>query len=127
VFDVLIATRPTPRYPFVGCAAARAAAMALAPGEPPRRHPDVFTDEEAAAYLHAPSPRSLETIRRDFGLVGHQLFGKSFLYHREDLDAVVLRMFGKDRAKKEDPKDRGGTGRGDVKGGPSMKIAGGRG
>lgn len=64
----------------------------------PGRHPDVFTPPEAAAYLGFQSPRSLETIRENYGLTGYRV-GKEYLYHREDLDACVLRMFGRERAK----------------------------
>jgi hypothetical protein len=62
----------------------------------PRRHHDVFTPVEAAAYLGFDSHRSLETVREHYGLLGHRV-GKCYLYHRADLDACVLRMFGKDR------------------------------
>lgn len=77
---------PAPRTP-----------QAVATGEV-ARHPDLFTPEEAAVYLHLDSVRSLEILRTDFGLVGHKGVGKSYIYHREDLDAVALRMVGKDRA-----------------------------
>jgi hypothetical protein len=62
-----------------------------------RRHPDIFTPAEAAVYLGFESERSLETVREHFGLVGHRV-GKGLLFHRADLDAVAVRMFGKDRA-----------------------------
>lgn len=64
----------------------------------PRRHPDIFTPDEAAAYLHLDSVRGLETLRREFGLVGHQGVNKAYIYHRDDLDRCALRMCGKDRA-----------------------------
>jgi hypothetical protein len=62
------------------------------------RHPDLFTPEEAAAYLHLDSVRGLETLRKDYGLVGHAGVNKSYLYHREDLDRCALRICGKDVA-----------------------------
>jgi hypothetical protein len=67
----------------------------------PVRHPDLFTPEEAAAYLHLDGVRGLETLRREYGLVGYAGVNKSFLYHREDLDAVARRMCGKDRQWRE--------------------------
>ncbi len=58
-----------------------------------RRHPDLFTPEEAVAYLHLESPATLETLERD-----HKLFrckaGKSVLYWRRDLDAVAYSIAG---------------------------------
>lgn len=77
------------------------------------KHPDLFTPAEAAEYLHLDSERGLETCRRDFGLVAHAGVNKSFLYHREDLDACALRMCGKDRS--WNAQRRGG-----------LKLAGGR-
>ncbi len=65
---------------------------------PLERHRDLFTPEEAAAYLHLDSVRGLETCRKDFGLVGFPGVNKSFLYHREDLDRCALRICGRDRA-----------------------------
>jgi hypothetical protein len=60
-----------------------------------RQHPDLFTPDEAAAYLHLESVRGLDTLRSDFGLVGYTGVGKSFLYWREDLDNVALRIVGR--------------------------------
>jgi hypothetical protein len=64
--------------------------------ESSRRHPDLFTPEEAAAYLHLDSVRGLETLRRDYGLTGYEGVNKSYLYHREDLDSVAMRIVGRD-------------------------------
>ncbi len=70
-----------------------------------RKHPDLFTREEAAAYLHLSSVRSLETLRKPpekggFGLSGHRPTGRGYLYHREELDKVALRMIGKGASRK---------------------------
>lgn len=54
-----------------------------------RRHPDLFTAEEAAAYLRLASERSLETLREQWGLRPLPI-GRG-LYHRRDLDQVVER------------------------------------
>lgn len=61
------------------------------------KHPDLFTPEEAAVYLHLDSPRGLETLRSDFGLIAHRGVNKAFIYHREDLDLCAARICGKDR------------------------------
>jgi hypothetical protein len=63
-----------------------------------RKHPDIFTPDEAADYLHLDSVRGLETCRRDFGLAGYAGINKSFIYHREDLDRCAMRMCGRDKA-----------------------------
>lgn len=77
------------------------------------KHPDIFTPEEAAEYLHLDSVRGLDTLRRDYGLVGYSGVNKSFVYHRDDLDRCALRMCGKDQAWA-------------VQRGGGLKIAGGR-
>lgn len=62
---------------------------------PERRHEDVFTEEEAGAYLHLPPDRSatiLETLRARHGLLSTQ-FGRITMYHRKNLDNLVLHMF----------------------------------
>jgi hypothetical protein len=71
--------------------------------QPTRVHADIFTPLEAANYLKFSTERSLETLRKHYNLVAHRV-GKSYFYHREDLDACALRMFGKDR--KGSPKGR---------------------
>lgn len=61
-----------------------------------RKHPDVFTPEEAVEYLHLDPEtglRTLETMREKHGLVGVQM-GKGFMYHKRNLDALVERVFG---------------------------------
>ena len=63
--------------------------------EEKRRHPDLFTAEEAADYLRLESVNSLRTIRDQFGLVGHTA-GKGYVYWREDLDNAALRIVGRD-------------------------------
>lgn len=63
------------------------------------KHPDIFTPAEAVEYLHLDGPDQLETVRREYGLVGFRPVGKGFLYWREDLDKAAERMFG--RAKQE--------------------------
>jgi hypothetical protein len=60
----------------------------------PRRHPNIFTAAEAAAYLGLDSERSLETLRRDFHLIGHRPAGKAYLYWKAELDRVAAKMFG---------------------------------
>jgi len=57
-----------------------------------RRHPDLFTPEEAAAYL-AVTPTQLETLETDFGLLGHKV-GRVRVYWRKDLDACACAMVG---------------------------------
>lgn len=69
------------------------------PTATPRRHPDIFTAEEAVAYLHLESVRSLDTLRDEGLLTGHRPVGKGYLYHREDLDTCALKMFGKGSTK----------------------------
>jgi hypothetical protein len=59
-----------------------------------RCHPDIFTSEEAAAYLRLPTEATLEWLRQNGFLDGHMI-GKTLMYHREDLDACAYRMFGK--------------------------------
>jgi hypothetical protein len=71
-----------------------------------RRHPDIFTPEEAAAYLRLDSERQLENLRENYGLVGFPGVGKSFRYWRDDLDAAAKRMFGRDKAWKPQQKMR---------------------
>lgn len=80
-----------------------------------RQHPDLFTPEEAASYLHLDSVRGLETCRDDFGLIGHKGVNKAYLYHREDLDLCALRMCGKDQEWRRPGRET------------RLKIAGGRG
>lgn len=63
-----------------------------------RKHPDLFTPDEAAEYLHLDSVRGLDTLRKDFGLTGYAGVGKSYLYWREDLDNVALKIVGRDPA-----------------------------
>lgn len=60
-----------------------------------RHHPDLFNASQAVAYLHLESEASLRTLREDFGLVGYQGVGKGFMYWREDLDNVALRIVGR--------------------------------
>lgn len=77
-------------------AADEAADTAIDPVLFPRRHPSIFTRAEAAAYLGLKSTRSLHSVERDFGLVGHIPAGREKLYHRDDLDRTAAKMFGKD-------------------------------
>lgn len=62
--------------------------------ESPRRHPDLFTGAEALEYLHLASDqeRTLETFRLDYGLPAQKM-GRELMYHRADLDALVVRIF----------------------------------
>jgi hypothetical protein len=64
-----------------------------------RKHPDLYTGEEALVYLHldkltSDPERTLETLRDNYGLVGQRLGAGKLLYHRRNLDAVVDRVFG---------------------------------
>jgi hypothetical protein len=62
---------------------------------PPRRHPDVFTAEEAVAYLHLEGEGSLDwLVGKSF--LRREKVGRVYLYHREDLDACARLMFGKE-------------------------------
>jgi hypothetical protein len=60
-----------------------------------RRHPDLFTKDEAAAYLCMDSVRTLEWAEEKFHLASYDV-GRCKVYHRADLDACALRMTGKD-------------------------------
>lgn len=70
--------------------------------EQPRRHPDLFTEDEAVEYLRLKSERSLETIDKHYGLKPLCL-GKDPVYHREDLDRVVEKAVKRE----ENPTGRG--------------------
>ena len=61
-----------------------------------RTHPDLFSPEEAAAYLRLPSVKSLEKLRQKGLLTGYDGWTVYMLYHREDLDRCALRMCGRD-------------------------------
>ena len=52
------------------------------------RHPDLFTAEEAAAYLGLEGPRSIQRLRQQ-GRIEPVDLGRRNLYHRADLDALV--------------------------------------
>lgn len=58
-----------------------------------RMHPNLFSPEEAAAYLHLDSPATLDTFRGKGWLRGHPA-GKRLVYWREDLDDCALRIVG---------------------------------
>jgi hypothetical protein len=60
---------------------------------PARRHPDVFTAAEAAAYLRLPNVRAFNRRRREHGVRGVRS-GGSWLYSRATLDALKRLMFG---------------------------------
>jgi len=66
-------------------------------------HPDLFTAAEALIYLHLPedSGRTLETLRASHALNGVKL-GRELMYHRNDLDACISRLFGKSTAFRPD-------------------------
>lgn len=61
----------------------------------PARHPDVFTADEAAAYLRLPSVRAFNRRRREHGFKGVRA-GGTWLYSRASLDALKLMVFGED-------------------------------
>lgn len=71
-----------------------------------RKHPDIFTPEEAADYLHLDSVRKLEACEQEAGLVGQSIPGIGVRYHREDLDKCAMRMAGRDRGWNQDPMAR---------------------
>lgn len=58
------------------------------------RHPDVFTAEEAAVYLHLEKTATVEWLREKGMLIGHKV-GMCYMYHREDLDHCAAHMLGK--------------------------------
>lgn len=64
------------------------------------QHPDLFTPEQALAYLavSGESDRTLETLRREHGLRCFKI-GQRTMYHRQHLDALVLRLIGADVGK----------------------------
>lgn len=74
----------------------------------PRRHPDLFTAEEAIEYLRLDSIRSLDTLRENWGLRPIGL-GKAGLYHRRHLDELVEKAAGGIR-KADDPPTAAGDG-----------------
>lgn len=61
----------------------------------PRIHPDLFTADEAFQYLRLASVESLRHLEKLNMLKAATGFTKHKLYHRDDLDACALRMFGK--------------------------------
>lgn len=60
-----------------------------------RRHPDIFTAEEAWQYMKLPSMRSFNTHRREHGIKGKRV-GHGYIFSREQLDALRMKMFGMD-------------------------------
>lgn len=66
-----------------------------------RKHPDLFTPEEAAEYLHLDGTRSLETLREKFGLIGYPGVNKAYLYYRDDLDACAMKLVGRHKQQEE--------------------------
>lgn len=64
-----------------------------------RIHPDLFTPEEALAYLRAVTgnENTLETLRRVHKLPCFPV-GKDTVYHRVHLDALVAKLAGIDRS-----------------------------
>lgn len=59
-----------------------------------RIHPDLFTPQEALEYLHMPydSDRSFDTFKEQ-GILTGAAFGRTTLYHRDELDALVIHKF----------------------------------
>lgn len=57
------------------------------------RHPDIFDDETAAAYLGLPGPSSMNTIAKNYSICSLDLPGPR-KWHREDLDTVVREARG---------------------------------
>jgi hypothetical protein len=60
-----------------------------------RKHPDLFSPDEAAEYLHLEGKESLKNLREKGLLVGYSGFARHLIYHREDLDRCALRMCGR--------------------------------
>jgi hypothetical protein len=60
----------------------------------PRLHPDIFTPEEAVAYLRIESVRTLDWLAANFSL-NSQVVGSLKRYHVDDLDECASRLFGK--------------------------------
>lgn len=60
-----------------------------------RRHPDLFTADEALQYLHlsGEADRTLETLREKHQLIGQKV-GRALMYHRRHLDSLIDRLFG---------------------------------
>jgi hypothetical protein len=58
-------------------------------------HPDVFTPEEAVAYLKMPSLRCFNNSRRRHNIKATR-FGREIRYSREELDALRKKLFGLD-------------------------------
>ena len=59
-----------------------------------RKHPDIFTPDEAVEYLRLDSTRTLDWLEKHFHLRGH-VIGSVKRFHKEDLDECALRAFGK--------------------------------
>jgi hypothetical protein len=53
-----------------------------------KRHPELYTAEEAVEYLRLDSSHSLETIKKNYGLKPLHL-GKQPVFHRKDMDEAV--------------------------------------
>ena len=64
------------------------------PAPVPLRHPDVFTADEAAAYLHLENVATLDWLVENKFLT-RQKIGRGFMYHKSDLDQCAYLMFGK--------------------------------
>lgn len=66
-----------------------------------RRHPDLFTADEAAEYLHQPgNPRLMDTLREKKLVEGAKV-GKELMFHRQELDAAMVNIFFGESIKKE--------------------------
>lgn len=61
-----------------------------------RKHPELYTPEEAAEYLRLTSAKALDKLRSDGLLKGYGGYTPYYLYHREDLDRCAARMCGRD-------------------------------
>lgn len=69
-------------------------------------HPDILTDEQAAAYLLLPSPNSMRTIRANYRIEPLDLPGER-KWHRADLNYVIeqARAVNRQAAKRGRGKD----------------------
>jgi hypothetical protein len=62
----------------------------------PRKHPDIFTAEEAAEYLHLDRDKGEQTLKtlREKGVLTGFWLGPGLMYHRRDLDRAADVIFG---------------------------------
>lgn len=64
-----------------------------------REHPDIFRADEAWRYLKMPCRNSFMRLCREHGLRGQRVGRNGYIYSREQLEALRLKMFGMDLPK----------------------------